>query len=76
MDDNLDPLESLWDRLLSGEPELVREAFTGLDEVERRAVIAHLERMASEAGWLPEQRAYAQAALAALDSLSWTSENH
>jgi hypothetical protein len=73
MDDNLDPLESLWNRLLSGEPELVRRTFTSLDEAERRAVFTHLERMASEPGWLAEQRASAQAALAALDSLSWTS---
>ena len=73
MDDNLDPLESLWNRLLSGEPELVRRTFTGLDEAERRAVFAHLERMAVEPGWLAEQRVSAQAALAALDSLSWTS---
>jgi hypothetical protein len=73
MDDNLDPLESIWDRLLSGEPELVRRTFTGLDEAECQAVFAHLERMAAEPGWLAEQRVSAQAALAALDSLSWTS---
>jgi hypothetical protein len=70
MEDGLDPLESLWERLLSREPDLVRQAYQGLEEAERRAVSAHLERMASEPGWQPEQRASARAALAALESLT------
>jgi hypothetical protein len=74
MNGPLDPLEALWDRLLSGEPELVRQAFVGLDPDERQAVLAHLERMAGEPGWQPEQRASARAALAVLDPLSWNAD--
>lgn len=63
MDDKIDPLELLWDRLLSREPELIQQAFASLEPVERQAISAHLERMAGEPGWQPEQRASAQAAL-------------
>jgi hypothetical protein len=67
MEDNPeDVLETLWDRLLSRQPEQVREAFDSLAPGEQAAVRAHLERMASEPGWHPQQRASAQAALAVL----------
>ncbi len=62
----MDPLERLWDQLLSREPEVVRGAFGGLSARERRDVLAHLERMVSEEGWHPEQQRSAQAALDAL----------
>lgn len=61
-DQSKDPQE-FWDQLLSGEPAGVWAAFGGLDESAKRAVVAHLGRMASEPGWQPEQRALAQAAL-------------
>lgn len=61
-DQSNDPQE-FWDKLLSGEPERVRAAFASLEAGEKRAVMAHLGRMASEPGWQPEQRASAQAAL-------------
>jgi hypothetical protein len=67
MDENLDPIEDLWDGLLSRQPELVRAAFSSLDLAERAAVLAHLQRIVSEAGWHPEQRLSAQAALDALE---------
>lgn len=67
MDENLDPIEDLWDGLLSRQPELVRAAFSSLDLAERAAVLAHLRRIVSEAGWHPEQRLSAQAALDALE---------
>lgn len=67
MDENLDPIEDLWDGLLSRQPELVRAAFSSLDLAERSAVLAHLQRIVSEAGWHPEQRLSAQAALDALE---------
>jgi hypothetical protein len=66
MDGPIEPVEILWDHLLSRSPEQVREAFAGLDEAGRQAVLAHLRRMAGEPGWQPEQRASAQAALDAL----------
>ena len=67
MDENLDPIEDLWDGLLSRQPELVRTAFSSLDLAERAAVLAHLQRIVGEAGWHPEQRLSAQAALDALE---------
>ncbi len=67
--DRLDPLEKLWDQLLSRSPERIRSAFASLDEPSQQAVIAHLQRMASEAGWHPEQVISARAALDALADL-------
>ena len=59
-------IEDLWDALLSRQRELVRVAFSSLDEERKAAVITHLQRMASEPDWHPEQRLSAQAALNAL----------
>ncbi|HEY5573318.1 MAG TPA: hypothetical protein VIK64_09935 [Anaerolineales bacterium] len=56
-------LEEFWEYLLSGEPERVQVAIEDLDETQKPAVIAHLRRMASEAGWQPGQRDSARAAL-------------
>ncbi|MEN4013634.1 MAG: hypothetical protein AB1453_12590 [Chloroflexota bacterium] len=58
-----DPLEIFWDNLLSREPTRIRAAFATLDHASQSAVLTHLERMASEDGWHPEQAASAQAAL-------------
>ncbi|MBN2547867.1 MAG: hypothetical protein JXB15_01820 [Anaerolineales bacterium] len=66
MDFAYEELESLWDRLLSRQPEQVREAFHSLSETEKAAVLQHLERMANESGWHPEQRLSAEQALQAL----------
>jgi hypothetical protein len=70
MNEPIDPLEILWDSLLSREPERVRSAYRELSEAEQTAVAAHLQRMAAEEGWHPEQRASALAALQALAALS------
>jgi hypothetical protein len=70
MGEDTDPLVTFWDMLLSREPGLIQQVFSGLDEVERRSILAHLERMAGEPGWQPEQRASARAALAALKQVS------
>jgi hypothetical protein len=66
MDTGLDPLEILWDSLLSREPEQVQAAFATLNDEEKKAVQAHLQRMATEEGWHPEQRLSAELALQAL----------
>lgn len=66
MDETGDSLESLWDGLLSRQPERVRATYANLDDLEKIAVLAHLERMASESGWHPEQRLSAQVALEVL----------
>ena len=59
-------LEHLWDALLSRQPEQVQAAFRSLDPDHQRLIYAHLQRMANEEGWHPEQRLSAQAALEAL----------
>lgn len=74
-------LEILWELLLSRRPEEIRSAFNRLTRQEQAAVTAHLQRMATESGWHPEQRRSALAALAALtdqpqndegSSMPWT----
>jgi hypothetical protein len=59
-------LEQFWDNLLSRQSARVRATFATLNEEGRRAALSHLQRMASEPGWHPEQRASAEAALEAL----------
>lgn len=66
MDSTPDHLEALWNKLLSSQAELVRQAFNSLDPTSKNIVMTHLNRMASEAGWQPEQRRSARAALRAL----------
>ncbi len=61
-------LETLWDDLLSRQPERVRAAYASLNVHERKVVLEHIERMAREAGWQPEQRLSAKIALEALDN--------
>jgi hypothetical protein len=58
-----DDLEGIWDRLLSRQAAVVRTTFISLSEDERRAVLEHLQRMATEPGWQAEQCISAQAAL-------------
>jgi hypothetical protein len=61
-----DPLEILWDSLLSRQAERVRAVFARLAPEEQRAVLKHLQNMAEGPDWHPEQRASAEAALNAL----------
>jgi len=62
----IDPLEKLWDALLSREPQQIKRAFDALDSVSQKAVIIHLNKMATEDGWLDEQRSSACIALDAI----------
>ena len=62
----LDLFTEIWDELLSREAERVLAAYGGLPAEEQAAVVAHLRRMTTEAGWHPEQVHSAQAALKAL----------
>lgn len=64
------PLEIIWDALLSREPGTVRAMFASLDQGSQKVVLNHLQRMAGEEGWHPEQRLSAQLALAALHDMS------
>lgn len=62
-----DWLEYFWGEILSREAARTRQAFESLsDAEERQAVLAHLQKMATEAGWAEPQRVSAQAALDAL----------
>ncbi len=67
MSEPQDPLEILWDAILSRQPKQIRAAFAPLKPAERNHLLAHLKRMANEEGWHPEQRKSAQIAL---DTLS------
>jgi hypothetical protein len=62
----IDPLEKLWDTLLSREPQQIKHTFDALDNASQMAVIDHLNRMATEEGWLDEQRSSALIALEAI----------
>ncbi len=66
MDETIDPLEVLWDQLLSRQPDQVRGAFASLNAAEKQHILAHLHRMTAEPGWHAEQRKSARAALEAL----------
>jgi hypothetical protein len=65
----LDP-ETLWENLLSRRPELIRAAFASLEAGEQQSVLAHLDRMATQTGWHPEQSVSAQTALRVLKPLA------
>jgi hypothetical protein len=62
----MDSPEQLWDQLLSRQPDQIVAAYLRLAVAEQAYVVRHLERMAAEPGWYPEQRLSAQAALAAI----------
>lgn len=63
-----DPLEILWDGLLSRDAGRIQSAFKLLDTQSQREVVIHLKRMVTEEGWHPEQVLSAQAALNAIGS--------
>ncbi|GAP15261.1 hypothetical protein LARV_03045 [Longilinea arvoryzae] len=63
MSEARDPLEILWDAILSREPKQIRAAFVPLNADERKQLITHLKRMVGEEGWHPEQRKSARVAL-------------
>ncbi len=66
----MDPLEYIWDNILSRSPERIRGVFNQLDAASQQEVIAHLQKMISESGWHTEQVASARAALEALAGLN------
>jgi hypothetical protein len=72
MEEQAPDLQDIWDSLLSGQAKAVRAVFRMLDAAERQAVLAHLQRMATEEGWHEEQVASAQAALDALQGFAET----
>ncbi|MEA3441158.1 MAG: hypothetical protein U9R58_12845 [Chloroflexota bacterium] len=63
-------LELLWDGLLSRQPDRICEIFRVFDKEVQTSVLSHLNRMAIEDSWHPEQRKSARAALSALEACS------
>jgi hypothetical protein len=62
-------LDALWEQLLSEKTALIRSAWATLDEESRGAVKRHLQIMARDAGWHPNQRSAAAAALQCIEEL-------
>lgn len=60
-------LEQAWDDLLSRDAKRVIDRFLLLDIESQKTVLDHLNKMASEEGWHPEQVISANAALKALN---------
>ena len=58
--------ETIWEMLLSREPERILAAYKSLPADQKSGVLDHLEQMACEPGWQFEQRISAQAALDAI----------
>jgi len=58
-----DPLETIWDSLLSHDPAEIQRVFNTLDSDSQKIVLLHLQRMVTEPGWLPVQQQSAQIAL-------------
>ncbi len=61
--DSAEPLALLWDAILSRQPRRIQSMYQALDPAARKAICAHLRKMATEDGWHPEQRQSAQIAL-------------
>ena len=60
------PLDQFWQEILSRDPERVNAAWQELTPEERIALMAHLQRMATEPGWTDPQRLSAKSALQAV----------
>jgi len=68
MPDFFDPVELFWESLLSRQPDQIRAAFNSVDKTTQSQVLEHLQQMATEEGWHPEQAISAQTALEILTS--------
>jgi hypothetical protein len=66
MPDFFDPVELFWESLLSRDPDQIRAAWNSIDRATQKQVLLHLQDMAENEDWHPEQRASAQAALKVL----------
>ena len=62
-----DPIETLWEEILSRQTERIQAAFAALSADEKASVLDHLKQMTSEPGWHPEQIASASKALETLN---------
>ena len=69
MHDSNDPLELIWDGLLSHDPTQIKLSYNSLDPASQRSVLIHLQQMVSEEGWLAVQQQSAQIALDVLQPI-------
>lgn len=63
MNDQDTYLEKTWGAILSRNEDEIERVYLTLDEDSRKVLLHHLEKMASEDGWHPEQVKSARAAL-------------
>ncbi len=63
----MNPVDLVWEQILSRDPELIRAMYEKLTIDEQMAVLKHLKIMISEEGWHPEQVKSAQVALKTLN---------
>jgi hypothetical protein len=64
-----DPLEIIWDSLLSEDSMQIQNTYNLLDPASQQSVLLHLQRMVIEPGWLPIQKQSAETALDVLTTL-------
>jgi len=60
---NSQSLESIWEALLSRDPEIICGAMDRVNTDEKKQIIGHLQKMVGEPGWHEEQRKSARTAL-------------
>ena len=60
-------LEKTWDAILSRDQDAIRRVFDALDGESQKAIMEHLQKMATEEGWHPEQSRSARIALHSLE---------
>jgi hypothetical protein len=60
-------LDALWEHLLSEKTALIQSAWETLDSEGRDAVKRHLQTMARDGGWHPNQHRAARAALQCIE---------
>lgn len=63
------PIERIWNEILSREPERIQTTFKKLPSREKVAVRAHLIKITTESGWHPPQIESAQIALKAIKNI-------
>ncbi len=51
----MEPLERLWNDLLSRDERLIQQTFESISPMEQQMIVAHLQKMVSEEGWQKEQ---------------------
>jgi hypothetical protein len=57
------PVQNPWEEILSRDSEKILAAFASLDPSDQQSVLDHLQKMATEPGWHPEQVKSAREAL-------------